>query len=121
MPLALFAILGTVDLYWFAKQDLLATLGTVHGAQIAASGASDGAVRDYAVRASQGTLRMKDVTVTPCGVRARASTARVTGELYLTPLTPLYEPFWSLIGRLSTPLRYEAFSVMMVDCGEMQA
>lgn len=117
MPIFLFMIIGFMDLYWFVRQDLLSTLATVDGAQVAALGQADDEVAAHTVVASQNVLKGKDVTVTPCSLRKAGTTATVASDLYLTPLTALYAPFWTATGRTTRPIHYSTSLGVVVPCG----
>lgn len=116
LGLMLFLIMGFFDLYAFAKQDLLATMAIAQGAQAAAMGLPDDKAIEHTVRVSQGVLQKERVTVTPCTMRLAGSTATVSSDLYLVPLTPLYAQFWEAIGRLGKPLTYATTLAVVVPC-----
>lgn len=112
-------IVGFMDLYWFARQDMLAAFAVASGAQAAALGAKDYETVEQAVVISQDALKEKNIQVTPCALRTVGSTAKVSGELYLVPLTALYEPFWYATGRLGRPIHHEASLRVLAPCGEI--
>jgi len=116
-PLLLFLILGFLDLWAFAKQDLLATLGTAQGAQAASMGLKDNEIIDQVLATAQGALVKKNVNVSPpCGQRRLGAATTVVSDLYLVPLTALYEQFWAAIGRTTRPIHSSVTLTVLVDC-----